>query len=155
MRRSHRCLRWVVGLLVVQCHPLAMDAGQVPLLMPGLIFPATQKEDLTSHRGAPSGVIGKVTIGPICPSVRSGSPCADRSDRPYQTTVSILSRSGAKLGEVRSDARGRFRVSLYPGTYVLVPKVPRNHLPHAAPLRVTVKQRRFTSVTIQYDSGIR
>jgi hypothetical protein len=60
------------------------------------------------------------------------------------------------LTTTTSDTDGYFRIALPPGRYTLRPG---NRigaiLPIAQPVTVTVVPRRFTSVTVPFDSGIR
>lgn len=89
--------------------------------------------------------------GPTCPVERPGHACT----RPYQATIRILREPAHKLlTTARSAADGRFSVRLAPGSYVLEPQGGRP-FPRSRPQTVTVRAHRFTSVTINYDSGIR
>jgi hypothetical protein len=100
-----------------------------------------------------SGVKGVVTIGPTCPVQRIGDPSCD--DRPYQTTLSVVKARGGRLVkrfESRTD--GRFRVHLEAGRYVIKPSR-RGILPSLSPVPVKVARHRFTTVAVQFDSGIR
>jgi hypothetical protein len=101
---------------------------------------------------AGSGIEGLVTIGPMCPVEREDSPCPDQ---PYEATIVIDDAEGHEVRRVTSDAAGRFRVALPPGTYMLVPEVPESRLPYAGEQTVEVTAGRYTQVTIEYDSGIR
>jgi hypothetical protein len=73
---------------------------------------------------------------------------------PYSATLVVKDSRGAKVAEVRSGTDGRFALHVEPGTYVLEPQSP-GALPYAPPQEVVVQAHRFTSVTVQYDSGIR
>jgi len=107
-----------------------------------------------------SGIEGQVTIGPLCPSVGPGRPCSP-NERPYQTTITVLSLHGRMLGEVETDTQGFFQMNLPPGTYILVPDVPETDppggrtWPWAESVVVEVEPRQVTDVEIHYDSGIR
>jgi hypothetical protein len=98
-----------------------------------------------------SGIEGQVLIGPMCPVVQVGTPCPDQ---PYQAIITVLNSKGDRVMQFQSDAQGRFRVALNPGTYTLHPESP-NVLPFAAGQVVTVASGQFTQVVINYDSGIR
>jgi len=102
---------------------------------------------------ADSGITGVVTLGPMCPVERVGSPCPDR---PLQAEIQVK-RGGDVVQTVRSDASGHFTVNLPPGDYVLVgmPPTPGSPLPLAKSVDVTVRPHQFTQVTIGFDSGIR
>jgi hypothetical protein len=98
-----------------------------------------------------SGVRGQVVYGPTCPVRRPGHACV----RPYQATISILSRPTTRLiTRARSSRDGRFSIALAPGRYLLVPRGGRPY-PRSSPQAVTVRPHRYTSVIINYESGIR
>ncbi len=98
-----------------------------------------------------TGILGEVTIGPIAPVVHLDSPIPDR---PYQAAFSVLDPSGAQVAVARSDAAGKFRVELPPGSYTLRPLVS-GRFPHASDQPVTVESGRMARVIIRFDSGIR
>jgi len=100
-----------------------------------------------------SGIEGTVTLGPQCPVEQANAPCPNQ---PYQATIVILDSSGAELARAQSDALGKFKVALNPGTYTLRPLPPQGQpLPFASEQTVTVVAQSFTVVGIVYDSGIR
>lgn len=101
-----------------------------------------------------SGIEGQVLIGPSCPVMRENDPnCADK---PYPTTLGLY-QNGQLLARLVTDDQGRFKVSLEPGTYTLVPERKAGQL--ARPLQteqqVVVKAGAYTLVKVVYDSGIR
>lgn len=101
-----------------------------------------------------SGIEGQVLIGPTCPVVRENDPnCADK---PYPTTLGLY-QNGQLLARLVTDDQGRFKVSLEPGTYTLVPEHKAGQI--ARPLqteqRVVVNAGVYTSVKVIYDSGLR
>jgi len=98
-----------------------------------------------------SGIEGLVTIGPTCPVETVTSPCPDKL---FQATIIVLDPSGREVAKVQSDAQGKFRVTLSPGTYTLRPEAP-GGLTRAGEQTVTVTSGHFTQVSISYDSGIR
>ena len=98
-----------------------------------------------------SGIEGQALIGPTCPVVQVGQECPDQ---PYQATVTVLNDKGKQVTQFETDAEGRFRVPLEPGTYTLRPASP-SVMPSAPEQTVTVTAGQFTQVLIQYDSGIR
>jgi protein SCO1 len=98
-----------------------------------------------------SGLHARVLFGPTCPVQRAGQSCI----RPYQATIRILREPTNKaVASARSGADGRFSVRLPPGRYLLEPQAGRP-FPRSRPQTVTVYAHRFTSGTINYDSGIR
>lgn len=102
-----------------------------------------------------SGIRGTVTIGPTCP-VQKDPPDPNCTDRPYQTTLviasTIVGRNGGVL--VQTDAQGRFEHSLPAGTYT-IRSTGNGAPPTLQPMTVTVKDGAWTTVTVQFDSGIR
>lgn len=98
-----------------------------------------------------SGVQGEVRIGPVNPVEQPGV----QNDAPYAATLRIRRASDGKVvAETTSAADGSFRVALAPGDYVLEP-VNGDPLPTAQPQDLTVAPGRFTTVRVDYDSGIR
>jgi hypothetical protein len=106
----------------------------------------------TAAAGPPdAGIRGLVLYGPTCPVQRVGQSC----ERPYQATISIRRQPSHKLVvRAHSGADGRFTVRLRPGRYELEPTngIP---FPRASAQTVTVQAHHFTSVSINFDSGIR
>ena len=99
-----------------------------------------------------SGVSGIVQAGPTCPVVQPGMNCADK---PIVATVIVrFAGSGIEATRFTSDAQGMFRVALLPGQYVLDPQ-PAGFIGTPASQTVDVRAAQFTSVTIEYDTGIR
>ena len=98
-----------------------------------------------------SGLRIRVVYGPTCPVQRAGQSCV----RPYKASLRILREPGARfVTTARSAADGRVTVRLTPGRYLLIPQ--QGHpFPHGRPETATVYARRFTTVTVSYDSGIR
>ena len=84
------------------------------------------------------------------PAVQAGTPCPDQ---PFQATITILGSNGEKVRQFQTDAEGRFRVPLDPGTYALVPESS-GGIPWALQQTVTVTSEQFTPVTVTYNSGI-
>jgi hypothetical protein len=99
-----------------------------------------------------SGLEGLVTVGPQCPVVRVGESCPDL---PYAAMLELW-QAGVLVARFSSDAQGKFRVVVKPGSYSLEPKSPPGKLlPTAGPQTVTVLEGQFSSVAVVYDSGIR
>ena len=98
-----------------------------------------------------SGVEGHVLIGPMCPVVQEGQECPDQ---PYQAVLTVLSPDGREIVQVQTDEAGLFKIPLEPGEYILRPESP-NVMPFAAEQPFVVESGRFTTVIVNYDSGIR
>jgi hypothetical protein len=104
-----------------------------------------------------SGVAGEATVGPTCPVARVGEVCP-----PGHIAMSvIMTRRGwpGVAAVVHAGAGGRFRVPLPPGLYTLHvlrspwhPPLP--YLKQSA-IAVRVRAHAYTSVTVDFDSGMR
>lgn len=106
-----------------------------------------------------SGVEGVVLAGPTCPVERIDSPCPDR---PVSLTLGFYtathSTPAVPVATATSDAGGRFRLALPPGTYIVQRACgPQNcaQFPSVKPVMVEVQAGRFTNLTVNADTGIR
>lgn len=104
--------------------------------------------------GASGGVIGAVQLGPTCPVERI-PPEPQCAPRPYQTAIAILrAGSSSVLKTIESDADGRFKTDLGPGSYELRPKGGAT-LPRCTPQTVEIQPQSFAYVALSCDTGIR
>src|ERR1700694_5790385 len=100
-----------------------------------------------------TGIQGMVQGGPTCPVERINSPCPPH---PLAATIVVRDGTGAEVTRFHSGADGRFKVDLRPGTYTLVGlTIGSSSLPRPITTSATVSQGTYTSVNIEYDSGIR
>ncbi|HEY7667229.1 MAG TPA: carboxypeptidase-like regulatory domain-containing protein [Actinomycetota bacterium] len=99
-----------------------------------------------------SGVQGVVMAGPQCPVEQLGSPCPDQ---PFEGTVRASAQDGTIVGETQTDERGRFRIALEPGTYLIEVVVAAGGPTTSTPQPVRVEDGSFTRVSLQVDTGIR
>jgi hypothetical protein len=100
-----------------------------------------------------TGIQGLVQAGPTCPVERINSPCPPH---PLAATIVVRDGTGAEVTRFRSGADGRFKVDLRPGTYTLLGlTIGSSFLPRPIPTSVTVSQGTYTSINIEYDTGIR
>jgi hypothetical protein len=110
---------------------------------------------LSAVHHAQTGIRGVAQVGPIVPVERPGVP----NTRPLANAlIEVRSvASGSILAEMRTDQHGRFTIPLAAGTYELVPLPPQPgaFLPRGMPQMVAVTAHGFTSVIVNYDSGIR
>ena len=136
-RRKARPLP-AAGLLLVL---LALSScGSVPRL--GVPSPAPD-----------SGIDGRTRGSPTCPIVMPGNPCPPRA---ISATVAVLDHGGQEVTRFTSAADGSFRVALAPGAYTLSQPASSSHvLPLLKPASVTVVAGRYTSVVLDFDTGIR
>jgi hypothetical protein len=125
--------------------PTASDAAQLAAEDMKL-----QAAEAISDAHGDTGIVGQVTIRPVRPHETAGVP----NWNPYQATIQVLDPSGRALTTFQSDADGNFRVALPPGKYVLRPQSPGPY-PRASEQTVVVSPAGFTSVRINYQSGIR
>jgi hypothetical protein len=68
--------------------------------------------------------------------------------------VAVFDAAGREVASVESDADGRFRLAVPPGTYIVRPQSPGMY-PRAAEQKVLVHRNAVTQVEIVYDSGRR
>ena len=135
---------WVIGIvLVLLASPVWADGA------------SNDRSDTKGERrmvseSEASGVEGQVSIRPVRPVERKGVP----NQRSYQARITVLDPTGREVAVVDSDAEGKFRLALPPGTYVLRPESSGLY-PRASEQRVEVGRNRVTRVEIVYDSGMR
>ena len=127
------------------CAALACRGGEV------LAHGAAETLDLRMVAGeTPSGIEGRVIIRPVRSVERRGVT----NQAPYEAKITVLDGAGREVAVVESDADGRFRLLLPPGSYVLRPESPGAY-PRAEKQRVRVRRNDMTQVEVVYDSGRR
>jgi len=100
-----------------------------------------------------TGIVGTITLGPMCPVQQENQPCPDN---PYQATLTLIDERGTKVMTTESDAIGNFQADVPPGTYTLHPEhSPEGLFPIAADQTVIVVAGQYTQVQVVYDTGIR
>lgn len=104
-------------------------------------------------RTAQTGIEGRLLRGPVQGGpVRTGTA----SESPVHGHFRILDEEGREVKTFSTDAEGRFRVALPPGTYTLVPG---DDVPIYRPGRqrkpLTVGAEGFTTLRIVFDTGMR
>lgn len=127
----------------------------LPLVAGGQLSPARAAE---AKLEGPSGVRGKVTVSPKCggpQQVPLTPPC---EPAPLRVAIRIESyATGRALRTVHSHSDGRYRATLRPGRYTLIPLEvqdrPRPTRPY--PSWVRVKASRYSTRNFDYDSGLR
>ena len=106
---------------------------------------------LNSVGDGETGLQGIVLRGPIQPVCTIDQPC----DAPFSAAF-VVSQGDQEIARFRSDSAGHFKVALPPGGYSVVPE-------ESAPLmfpqfqrhEVEVGSEGYTTVTLQFDTGIR
>ena len=89
-----------------------------------------------------SGVHGQVVLVGACPGPSSCPP------RTVAATVSIEPSSGERIHTVETDERGRFRIALPPGDYLVSARVPTEPDLVPRPTAVTVESDRYAEVRV-------
>jgi hypothetical protein len=104
-----------------------------------------------------SGIQGRVTSSPTCP-VETVPPALECEPAPLVATLEVRDEDGNTLVRVTSGRDGRYRVALDPGQYLL------HALPVSAPasfpwpprpVEVSVRDRAWNTIDLDYDTGIR
>jgi hypothetical protein len=102
-----------------------------------------------------SGVDGQAVVGPISPLDRPGVP----NTRPLAGAVIVIETADGTtvVAQTVADNNGNFSIQVPPGHYLLVPlpPTPGAILPRGTPQFFDVMDGVFTTVTVNYDSGIR
>lgn len=93
-----------------------------------------------------TGLRGHVTIGPLQPVCRVGTPC----DGPAKHVKLSFVRAG-RTTQTGTDAAGNYRLALAPGTYVVRP----GRGMSIRPAKVLVVRGRLRVVNLSIDTGIR
>lgn len=102
---------------------------------------------------ANSGIEGQTVAAPTCPVVRPGVVCPPR---PISAAVVVLDAAGREVTRFTSAGDGSFRVPLPPDAYTLAqPRTGSHTPPTLRPVAVTVAAGRYTSVVLEFDTGIR
>lgn len=101
-----------------------------------------------------TGINGTVVQGPLSPVERPGVPNAGPL---AGASIRIASPSGLTVAMVTSDGEGHFKVDLAAGTYAVEPLTFEGRaLPSPGEaVTATVVAGAYTSITLQYDTGIR
>jgi len=101
-----------------------------------------------------SGITGVVLLGPQCPVVEENSPCPDE---PTEAQVQVTTADGSDVVAMgRTDAQGRFRIAVDPGTYLAQAlPIEREGIVFGKPVNVTVITGTYTEVNLSLDTGIR
>ncbi|MEO6871128.1 MAG: SpaA isopeptide-forming pilin-related protein [Chthoniobacterales bacterium] len=98
-----------------------------------------------------SGLEGSIMISPVMGGpTRAGSPDA----KPLPATEFVVQQDGKVITTFRTDAQGKFKVSLGPGHYT-VTKKERAKIGSFGPFEVEVAPGKMKSVEWMCDSGIR
>lgn len=100
-----------------------------------------------------SGIRGTATLGPTCPVERI-PPDPMCADKPYAALLNFSTQNGILVKQLQVQSNGSFEVVLSAGVYV-ISQAQGKIYPRLSPQTVTVKLGQFTSIHLQFDSGIR
>lgn len=121
-----------------------------PIIAALAVFNLAMLPALAAPAADEAGITGQVNIRPVRPHATLGTP----NLAPYQTKLQVSDASGHVVASTETDANGQFRIPLPPGTYIIKPLSPGPY-PRASEQTVVVSPRKFSPVTVTYDSGIR
>jgi len=140
--------------LVEETGP-SLPPGLAPTAQPSVV-PSPPPSPLPSVAPGWSGVVGRVTAGPVCPVERI-PPDPACAPRPVAGAVLVVSDPfGHEVARATSDASGGFSIALPPGRYLLTPQPVEGLLGTAPPVEVTITTGGPpASLEIEYDTGIR
>jgi hypothetical protein len=94
-----------------------------------------------------AGVLwGSVTVGPVTPVCRLGTPCS----APAKRATLIFSRPGHPAVSTRTDASGRYRLTLPVGTWSVRASVGMRTTPTTVAVRAGTHRANFS-----VDTGLR
>jgi len=123
-----------LGLLLIACGPGADGPPPTP--------------------NAPSGIRGKVFLGPTCPGPVDENATAEPCVTPYSAQLAILDADGKVVARVTSAADGSFQLDLPAGDYTVAPQNG-DPVPSAPSQPVSVEPGKYTEIEINYDTGVR
>lgn len=115
-------------------------------------FKFIEKEE--AGKAGESGIKGIVTIGPVCP-VMMNPPDSECADKPYKTKLRILKADTDYVVFAEPDINGNFSVDLEPGSYFITVPDLSKPMPSLSETRVTVFDKKYSEINLQFDSGIR
>ena len=98
-----------------------------------------------------TGLTGTVLRGPVAPVCTASVPCSV----PFSAGFTIEGR-GITVARFRSNPDGRFTVMLAAGSYRVIPDADAPIIsPTSQAKAVTVQDTGLTTVTLEFDTGIR
>jgi len=134
-------MRPETGLLVAAALLAGCGPGQLPT-------PDDEPGD--------SGVSGMVHLGPTCPVETEESPCPDQPAKDVAVTVheqlpGEAYGGGPVVARGTTDERGRFRIEVDPGSYVVTAEAGMS----CEFMDVQVEEDSWATVDVPCDTGIR
>jgi hypothetical protein len=137
---------------------LCPDGSAVSRTQPGCAF-AECPVGIVSTSTPPvesivSGISGVSLLGPTCP-VEKIPPDPACAPKPYPALILVKTPDGKReISSFRTDQDGKFSVNLPSDSYLLEPQSGQV-FPRGISQLVTVKPGAITTITINFDSGIR
>jgi hypothetical protein len=99
-----------------------------------------------------TGLEGTISISPV----HGGPQRQDRpSSGPLANTDFIVTKDNNPVASFKTDDRGRFRISLPPGHYVVSRKEPAGKIGKYGPFEIDVVAGQITKVQWNCDTGMR
>ena len=103
-----------------------------------------------------SGIAGVVRLGPQCPVEVEGQPCPDIPAPGVRVLIAQqlpgeLYGAGDRAAETTTDTKGRFRVAVPPGAYVVTAEAGMS----CEFMDAVVAAGAFTVINVPCDTGIR
>jgi hypothetical protein len=125
--------------------------ARVRLSLLALIFAVSAACDQPLSPAVDTGLTGVVVRGPIAPVCAIDRPC----DAPFSAAFDVY-EDARRVAGFRSDADGRFTVTLPAGSYRVIPAADAPILqPPAQVKTVEVRTVGLTEIRLQFDTGIR
>ena len=119
----------------------------------GAVRPEAGPPSPSPVASADSGIEGRTEASPTCPVVRPGVVCPPR---PISAAVAVLDGAGREVTRFTSAGDGSFRVALAPADYTLAqPRAAAHTPPTLRPVAATVRAGRYTSIVLEFDTGVR
>ncbi len=136
-------------------RPIQMRLLPSCLVVLALTLPAGCGDE-AAPTATPSGVSGRVHLGPQCPVERVDMPCDERSAAGVVVTVHVPLRgqsvtAGKEVARGTTDGAGRFRIEVTSGEYVVTADAGMSCDLAAA----RVAEGSFATVDVMCDTGIR
>jgi len=103
-----------------------------------------------------SGIVGRLTRSPMCPVERT-PPDPGCEPAALAAPLQVRDESGRVVARTTSGTDGQYKVALSPGHYVLhgLAVSPTGFPTPPAPVEVDVSDHAWTTVDLDYDTGIR
>jgi hypothetical protein len=115
---------------------------------------ATNDHSPVDDQAGPTGIKGITNVDAGCPPSPDATPCPYR---PLAARLRFIRQDrDAPDVEMRTGDDGTFTVELPPGRYHVEPdNLTGAPYPYANPLTVEVRRGEFTTITVNFDSGVR